>query len=98
RFLTSTSVATTVALVAPCRVFAQDEGLVQTARSTAATSTITVQTLRAHVSVLMGPGGSIACLPGRDGKLLIDAGFAGAGPKISNALASLSSDPIRHLI
>ena len=27
-----------------------------------------------------------------------DAGFAGAGPKISNALASLSSDPIRHLI
>jgi len=98
RFLTSTSVATTVALVAPCRVFAQDEGLVQTARSTAATSTITVQKLRANVSVLMGAGGNIAVLPGRDGKLLIDAGFAGAGPKISNALASLSSDPIRHLI
>jgi hypothetical protein len=39
RFLTSTSVATTVALVAPCRVFAQqDEGLVQTARKTAATA------------------------------------------------------------
>jgi glyoxylase-like metal-dependent hydrolase (beta-lactamase superfamily II) len=99
RFLTSTSVATTVALVAPCRVFAQqDEGLVQTARKTAATSTITVQKLRANVSVLMGAGGNIAVLPGRDGKLLIDAGFAGAGPKISNALASLSSDPIRYLV
>jgi glyoxylase-like metal-dependent hydrolase (beta-lactamase superfamily II) len=46
----------------------------------------------------MGAGGNIAVLPGKDGKLLIDAGFAGARPKISNALASISSDPIKHLI
>jgi glyoxylase-like metal-dependent hydrolase (beta-lactamase superfamily II) len=46
----------------------------------------------------MGAGGNIAVLPGGDGKLLIDAGFAGARPKITSALASISSDPIKHLI
>jgi glyoxylase-like metal-dependent hydrolase (beta-lactamase superfamily II) len=46
----------------------------------------------------MGAGGNIAVLPGRDGKLLIDAGFAGARPKITEALASISSDPVKHLI
>ena len=97
RFLLSSSMSTTV-LLASRRIFAQGEGLVQTARRTAADSTITVQKLRGNVSVVMGAGGNIAVLPGADGKLLIDAGFAGAQPKIENALASISSDPIKHLI
>jgi glyoxylase-like metal-dependent hydrolase (beta-lactamase superfamily II) len=46
----------------------------------------------------MGAGGNIAVLTGRDGKLLIDAGFAGARPKITGALTSISSDPTKHLI
>jgi glyoxylase-like metal-dependent hydrolase (beta-lactamase superfamily II) len=46
----------------------------------------------------MGAGGNIAVLPGRDGKLLIDAGFSGARPQISDALTHISSDPIKHLI
>jgi len=61
-------------------------------------STVTVQKLRGNVSVLMGAGGNIAVLTGPDGKLLIDAGFAGARSKISSALASISSDPIKHLV
>jgi glyoxylase-like metal-dependent hydrolase (beta-lactamase superfamily II) len=89
---------TTVALVAPRRVFAQDQGLVQAARKTAASDKVTVQKLRGNISILMGAGGNIAVLPGRDGKLLIDAGFAGARPQITSALASISSDPIKHLI
>src|SRR6516165_8966876 len=97
-FLASASAATTVALLAPRKLFAQNDGLVQTARRTAAASTITVQKLRGNVSVLMGAGGNIAVLTGRDGKLLIDSGFAGARPKITAALASISSDPIKHLI
>src|SRR4029077_9287603 len=40
----------------------------------------------------------IAVLPGPDGKLLIDAGFAGSRPKLTEALASISSDPIKQLI
>jgi glyoxylase-like metal-dependent hydrolase (beta-lactamase superfamily II) len=96
--LASTIATTTVALVAPRQLFAQNDGLVQTARKTAAAATITAQKLRGNISVLMGAGGNIAVLPGRDGKLLIDAGFAGARPKIAAALASISSDPIEHLI
>jgi glyoxylase-like metal-dependent hydrolase (beta-lactamase superfamily II) len=84
--------------MAPRQLFAQNDGLVQTARRTAAASNVTVQKLRGNVSVLMRAGGNIAVLTGRDGKLLIDAGFAGARPKITDALASLSDDPIRHLI
>src|SRR5260370_1926734 len=98
RFLLSTSMAATVGVLAPRDLFAQEDGLVQTARRTAAAATITVQKLRGNVSVIMGAGGNIAVLPGRDGKVLIDAGFAGARPKISDALASISSDPIKHLI
>ena len=90
--------AATVELLAPRNLFAQDDGLVQTARRTSATATIAVQKLRGNISVLMGAGGNIAVLPGGDGKLLIDAGFAGARPKITSALASISSDPIKHLI
>ena len=97
-FLASASAATTVALLAPRKFFARDDGLVQTARRTAAASTITVQKLRGNISVLMGAGGNIAVLTGQDGKLLIDAGFAGARPKITDALASITSDPIKHLI
>jgi glyoxylase-like metal-dependent hydrolase (beta-lactamase superfamily II) len=97
-FLASAGAATTVALRAPRTLLAQDDGLVQTARRTAAASTITVQKLRGNVRVLMGAGGNIAVLTGREGKLLIDAGFAGARPKIADALASISSDPIEHLI
>jgi glyoxylase-like metal-dependent hydrolase (beta-lactamase superfamily II) len=98
RFLTSSGLATTVALLAPRQLFAQGDGLVETARKTAAAATITVYVLRGNVSVLMGAGGNIAVLPGRDGKLLIDAGFAAARPKITEALASISSDPVKHLI
>ena len=97
-FLASAGAATTMTWLAPRKLFAQDDGLVQTARRTAAASTITVQKLRGNVSVLMGAGGNIAVLTGRDGKLLIDSGFAGARPKITAALASISSDPIKHLI
>jgi glyoxylase-like metal-dependent hydrolase (beta-lactamase superfamily II) len=98
RFLASTTAATAVALVAPRQLFAQNDGLVQTARRTASTDNVTVQKLRGGISVLLGAGGNIAVLTGPDGKLLIDAGFAGARPQITKALDSISSDPIKHLI
>jgi glyoxylase-like metal-dependent hydrolase (beta-lactamase superfamily II) len=97
-FLASATSAFAVALMAPLQLFAQNDGLVQTARRTAAASNVTVQKLRGNVRVLMGAGGNIAVLTGRDGKLPIDAGFAGARPKITSALASISSDPIKHLV
>jgi glyoxylase-like metal-dependent hydrolase (beta-lactamase superfamily II) len=46
----------------------------------------------------MGVGGNIAVLPGKDGKLLIDSGYATARPQLTEALAAISPDPITHLI
>ena len=64
----------------------------------AAQAKITVQPIRRNISVLEGSGGNIAVLTGRDGKLLVDAGFAVSREGISRALASINADPIQHLI
>jgi len=84
----------------PHRGLAEQEldDLVRQMRAEAATANIVVQPLRGNVSVLIGSGGSIAVLPGRDGQLLVDAGIPGSRRRISKALAAISSDPIRHLI
>ena len=85
--------------LAPRRLFAEDVSPVITIRKNAmATAIIEVTKLRGNVSVLEGSGGNIAVLTGRDGKLLVDAGITATRKGISEALASLSADPIRHLI
>jgi glyoxylase-like metal-dependent hydrolase (beta-lactamase superfamily II) len=48
--------------------------------------------------VLEGSGGNIVVLTGRDGKLLVDAGITASRPRITEAFASLSDDPVKHLI
>ena len=103
RFLASTSLAAAGALLVPHDLFGQSDvvrvpGLVDKARKSGETAAITVQPLRGNISVLLGSGGNIAVLIGRDGKLLVDGGFAGTRAKITEALAGLSSDPIKHLI
>jgi len=99
-FLTSTGLATVALAFRPERAYAQHEGdhLVTMIREGAATTKIEVQSLRGHVSVLMGSGGNIAVLPGGDGKLLIDSGIPGTRTEITKALAAISGDPIKHLI
>src|SRR5258708_35398136 len=97
-FLAFAGAASSLALLAPRQLFAQDDGLVQMARRSAASANITVQKLRGNISVLMVAGGNIAVLPGPDGKLMIYARFAGSRPKLTKALASISSEPIKQLI
>ena len=74
------------------------ESPVITIRNAAATAKISVKRLRGKVSVLAGSGGNITVLTGRDGKILIDAGITASRPRITDALASLSDDPVEHLI
>ncbi|HYO80320.1 MAG TPA: MBL fold metallo-hydrolase, partial [Bryobacteraceae bacterium] len=54
--------------------------------------------LRRNVTMLEGSGGNIAVLTGRDGKLLVDAGFTVSRAALVNALAAISPDPIKNLI
>src|SRR6059058_4395436 len=97
-FLASTAVATAGVWLMPRRVLAEGEGPVTIIRRAAATAKITVTKLRGNVSVLEGSGGNIAVLTGKDGKLLVDAGITASRPQITEALASLSDDPVKHLI
>jgi glyoxylase-like metal-dependent hydrolase (beta-lactamase superfamily II) len=64
----------------------------------AAQATITIHPVRRNISVLEGSGGNIAVLTGKDGKLLVEAGFAVSRPAISTALGSINSDPITQLV
>lgn len=77
---------------------AQEDSPVIIIRNAAATAKINVQRLRGNVSVLEGSGGNIAVLTGSDGKVLVDAGITASRPRITEALASLSDDPVKHLI
>jgi glyoxylase-like metal-dependent hydrolase (beta-lactamase superfamily II) len=72
--------------------------LVPTMINAAAKAKISAQPIRRNISVLEGSGGNIAVLTGKDGKLLVEAGFAVSRPGITAALASINADPIKHLI
>jgi glyoxylase-like metal-dependent hydrolase (beta-lactamase superfamily II) len=96
-FMAATGIS--AAALFPSRgLFAEQAGIVPTMVKAAAGARIEIHPLRRNISVLDGSGGNIAVLTGRDGKLLIDAGFTVSRPRISDALASINSDPIRNLI
>jgi glyoxylase-like metal-dependent hydrolase (beta-lactamase superfamily II) len=97
-FITSSVIATTGVWLMPPQLFAAAESPVVTIRNAAASAKITVTKLRGNVSVLEGSGGNIAVLTGSDGKLLVDAGIPGTRARITEALASLNNDPVKHLI
>jgi len=98
RFIVSAGLAATAVCLVPRRLFGAEESLVVASRKAGETANITVQALRGNVSALIGSGGNIAVLPGDDGKLIIDSGFAGTRGKIVDALSRLSPDPIKHLV
>jgi glyoxylase-like metal-dependent hydrolase (beta-lactamase superfamily II) len=98
RFVASAGLAATAVCLAPHRLFGAEESLVVAARKSGATANITVQALRGNVSALIGSGGNIGVLTGTDGKLIIDSGYSTSQKQIANALASVSGDPIKHLI
>jgi glyoxylase-like metal-dependent hydrolase (beta-lactamase superfamily II) len=80
------------------RLFAEETGIVPTMVNAASEAKIEVHPLRRNITVLEGSGGNIAVLTGKDGKLLIDAGFTVSKPRIAPALDALSADPITRLI
>lgn len=98
RFIASAGLLTAATCLTPRRLFADTENIVMTARKRAETATITTQALRGNVHALIGSGGNIAALPGPDGKLIIDSGYSTSRAKITEALANLGAEPIKHLV
>lgn len=97
-FLVSSSLLATALAISPRRLMAQAQSPVITIRQAAASATITTHALRRNVSMLEGSGGNIAVLAGRDGKLLVDAGIIASRAALTEALARISPDPVKHLI
>src|SRR5689334_15600381 len=100
RFLATSGLATGAAVIARRQMYAETDGskIVQTMLAAAASAKITVLPVRRNISVLDGSGGNIAVLSGKDGKVLIDAGYTVTKSGIRSALASLGAEPIKHLI
>lgn len=95
--------AAAAGLAAPRRLFAATqpaaaEGVVALMRRQASTARITTQPLRGGITVLMGAGGNIAVLTGRDGKVLVDAGISTARRQVADALSAIGAAPIKYLI
>ena len=97
-FIASAGVLTAAAWLSPRRLFAEGENIVLAARKRAETAAIIVQPLRGDVKALIGSGGNIAVLTGPDGKFIVDSGYATSRTKITDALARVSPDPIKHLV
>src|SRR5271156_3361061 len=100
RFLATAAAATAATRIHCAALYAQESPAIPEVlargRAAGATAKLKVQSLRGNVTVLMGVGGNIAVLPGKDGKMLIDCGYATAQPQLTEAMAALSSDPITH--
>ena len=98
RFLTTTAAAAAATRFYRPALHAQEiPDVLARGRAAGATAKVKVQSLRGNVTALMGVGGNIAVLPGKDGKLLIDSGYMTARPQLTEALW-LPSVPIRSLI
>ena len=97
-FLVSTGILTVATCFRPRSLFGESENIVLTACKRAETAAITVQNLRGNVTALLGSGGNIGVLSGKDGKLIIDSGYSTSRGKITEALAGLSPEPIKHLV
>ncbi len=98
RFLETTGVATAAACLSRRWLFAADVNPVISIREAAATAKISITKLRSNVSVLEGSGGNMAVLTGPDGKILVDAGITATRKGITEALASLGPEPVKHLV
>ncbi len=62
------------------------------------TLSVTATHVQGNVYVLEGAGCQIAAQVGRDGILLVDAGYALGAPAVVRALSKLSKAPVRYLI
>ncbi len=100
-FITSTigTAATIMLAGVATEAFAQKAGITTAQmRASGRLAKLTIQPLRNRVSVISGSGGNVLVLPGTDGKLVVDSGFATSKVHMSTALQSISPDPLRYLI
>lgn len=92
------SLAVVVSSVSLMAGSAWAESPVKMINAEAAKSPISTVPLRDNISVLEGSGGNIGVMDGPDGKFMIDAGIAVSKPRIEEALAKISSKPVKYVV
>ncbi|WP_025659669.1 MBL fold metallo-hydrolase [Rhizobium sp. IBUN] len=92
------TIAATGGWLTPREAFAAAKSQVLIIREAAAKADIATTKLRGGVNVLVGSGGNVAVVTGKDGKLLVDAGITATRPRLEKALADIGPEPITHLI
>ena len=98
RFLAISAAAAAAPLVPRSLLAQQPQDFLTKARVANANNKITATPLRRNVTFLGGAGGNIAVLTAKEGKLLVDSGYASCQPQLTAALAAINSDPIQVLI
>jgi len=99
RFLATSATAAAATCFVPQKLLAQQaEDFLTRARAANANNKITAAPLRRNVTALQGAGGNIAVLTTKQGKLLVDSGYASCQPQLTAALAAINADPIQVLI
>ena len=70
------------------------------AQSRAAMASVPMETLKLtdRLTMFSGPGGNVVVLPGSDGKVVVDTFVQSVWQKLSDALSSLSKDPVKLVI
>src|ERR1700742_1434691 len=63
-----------------------------------ADSDIVEQPLRGNITELMGSGGNITVLSGKEGKFLVDAGISKSKNKLRAALDEIGPAPLRYVV
>jgi glyoxylase-like metal-dependent hydrolase (beta-lactamase superfamily II) len=99
RFLATTATAATATYLVPQNLFAQSsDDFLTRARAANANNKITTTPLRRNVTALLGAGGNILVLTSKEGKLLVDSGYASCQPQLTAALTAINAEPIQVLI
>jgi glyoxylase-like metal-dependent hydrolase (beta-lactamase superfamily II) len=98
RFLAISAAATAAPLVPRSLLAQQPQDFLTKARAANADNKITATPLRRNVTFLGGAGGNIAVLAAKEGKLLVDSGYASCQPQLTAALAAINAEPISVLI
>jgi glyoxylase-like metal-dependent hydrolase (beta-lactamase superfamily II) len=98
-FFTNAATAAAAAYLVPRSLLAQAApDFLTKSRASNANNKITATPLRRNVTFLGGAGGNIAVLTAKQGKLVVDSGYASCRPQLTTALAAINDQPVSVLI
>lgn len=85
-------------MLTPAQAYAKARGIVNAMRDYAASSPVSLHTVRGGLTVLEGSGGNMLASFGDDGMFLVDAGIAVSEAKIKESLTNLGSPQVAAVV